>query len=299
MEKFFFKIGLFGSTGYIGKKVKAAIEANPHMEVFIATRTTHPEFAARTCDAIYNAAGYVGKPNVDACEDDDVEVDLYESNVSFVCRLRDACQRFDVPLLHVSSGCIYQGIPPSGEIPQNGNFNTKGWTEDDRPNFDGSRYVKSKLRGEDSLRWFEKKLVLRPRMPFCSLVDDRNLLVKMKNFKYIVNAWNSITDADEFAKQSCDALVGACLGTVPFGTYNLCHDKPVSNGRILEILQSVGIACLQNQNMVNPVDFNKDMRAQRSFTVLDSSKAKKYGFALQGNIENVILKQAKTLASRL
>ena len=51
--------------------------------------------------------------------------------------------------------------------------------------------------------------------------------------------------------------------------------------------------------MVSPVDFNKDMRAQRSFTVLDSSKAKKYGFALQDNIENVILKQAKTLASRL
>ena len=293
------RIGLGGASGYLGAKVKKTMEENPEVEVFIVDRTTHPEYAARYCDAIYNAAGYVGRPNVDACEESDVEVDLYEANVTLVCRLRDACDKFDIPILHVSSGCIFQGVPPTGEIPQTEETPTRGWREVDVPNFEGSRYVKSKLRGEDALRWYDKKLILRPRMPFCSLPNERNLLFKFKDFTKIVNAWNSISDADQFAKQSCKALVYACKGMIPFGIYNLCHDIPIRNDRILEILQGAGLAGMTSKRHVSPEQFNQDMRAQRSFTVLDSSKAKEHGFSLSQDVEKNIQVQAGKLASKL
>src|SRR5688572_6258517 len=63
---------------------------------------------------VVNAAGYTGRPNVDACEMARAETLL--GNTLFPQALAQACLIAEIPYGHVSSGCIYTGA----KIVQNG-----------------------------------------------------------------------------------------------------------------------------------------------------------------------------------
>ena len=77
---------------------------------------SRPEF-------LINAAGYTGKPNVDACEIHKAE--CLAGNAVLPGTIRAACEHFNLPWGHISSGCIYTGCRPDG----------RGFTEEDEPNF--------------------------------------------------------------------------------------------------------------------------------------------------------------------
>ena len=61
---------------------------------------------------VINAAGFSGKPNVDACEMTRAETLL--GNVLLPHMLAMACAEGGIPLGHVSSGCIYTGAKIQG-----------------------------------------------------------------------------------------------------------------------------------------------------------------------------------------
>src|SRR5207302_1064217 len=56
---------------------------------------------------VINAAGYTGKPNVDACEA--AQADTLAGNTLFPQTVAHACLTTDTPWGHVSSGCIFSG----------------------------------------------------------------------------------------------------------------------------------------------------------------------------------------------
>src|SRR6266446_1754795 len=56
---------------------------------------------------VINAAGYTGKPNVDACET--ARADTLQGNTLLPLTIAQACAAAGVPFGHVSSGCIYAG----------------------------------------------------------------------------------------------------------------------------------------------------------------------------------------------
>ena len=67
------KILLLGSTGYAGSKFKEALQGKewmfdtmPYAEVSVQSLLN--KFMGTQFDAIINCAGYVGRPNVDAVE---------------------------------------------------------------------------------------------------------------------------------------------------------------------------------------------------------------------------------------
>src|SRR4029077_4454496 len=74
-------------------------------------------------DFLINAAGYTGKPNVDACEVHKSEC-LF-GNAVLPGLIAEACAAAGMPWGHVSSGCIYTGARPDGS----------GFSETDAPNF--------------------------------------------------------------------------------------------------------------------------------------------------------------------
>src|ERR1017187_8048427 len=74
-------------------------------------------------DFLVNAAGYTGKPNVDACELHKAECLLGNAVLPRV--IAQACEDAGVPRGRVSSGCIYRGDGRGGN----------GFTELDAPNF--------------------------------------------------------------------------------------------------------------------------------------------------------------------
>src|SRR5207244_6710664 len=56
---------------------------------------------------VINAAGYTGKPNVDACET--ARADTLQGNTLLPLTIAQACVAASIPFGHVSSGCIYSG----------------------------------------------------------------------------------------------------------------------------------------------------------------------------------------------
>ena len=74
-------------------------------------------------DFLINAAGYTGKPNVDACELHKAE--CLDGNAVLPGTIREVCESHKITWGQVSSGCIYTGRREDGA----------GFTEDDTPNF--------------------------------------------------------------------------------------------------------------------------------------------------------------------
>ena len=120
---------LFGSRGYIGSEFKKQLSKRkiPFIAWQGARKTSFDQlqtfFKFNKINYVINAAGYTGKPNVDACELNKEET--FYGNVLWPQILVHFCQLNDIVLGHVSSGCIYAGKKPDGSA----------FTEEDEPNF--------------------------------------------------------------------------------------------------------------------------------------------------------------------
>src|SRR5271154_5912009 len=106
---------LLGATGYIGEafaRELARREKNfiplSRKEVDYTRFDALLEFLKTKKPAfVVNAAGYTGKPNVDACELH--KADTLQGNPLFPQTVAQACAAAGIPWGHVSSGCIYSG----------------------------------------------------------------------------------------------------------------------------------------------------------------------------------------------
>src|SRR5437667_1845040 len=106
---------LLGATGYVGQAFatelrrrgcgyiplsRKAIDYTRFEILFDYVRKTSPKF-------VINAAGYTGRPNVDACEV--ARAETVHGNVLFPQTVARVCSMTNTPWGHVSSGCIYAG----------------------------------------------------------------------------------------------------------------------------------------------------------------------------------------------
>lgn len=165
-------------------------------------------------DWVINCAGVTGIPNVDACEDHpDITM---QGNASFPIILHRYAQQYMARFMHWSSGCIYEGKIESV------------WAH---PNFFGSIYSISKGVSDQYLK--DKAVVIRIRMPFSSVTEDKNFITKIMNYNKLYNSGqNSMTDHDEAVKVSIDLL----LANTPDGPYNLVNSGSMDMVDIANIL---------------------------------------------------------------
>ena len=116
---------LLGGQGYVGTAIQKNLIARDipfrvvsrsstdysRLDVLIKLlQSTQPEF-------LINAAGYTGKPNVDACEVRRTE--CLAGNAVLPGVIRAACEQTGTPWGHVSSGCILPVRNPAGQASQN------------------------------------------------------------------------------------------------------------------------------------------------------------------------------------
>ena len=143
---------ILGSTGYLGSHFVRGVEGKGWRSLGLSrkevdyTKVDHLSAWLRENKptSLINAAGYTGKPNVDACEKDKSEC-LF-GNAVLPGRVREVCGDLGIKWGHVSSGCIYSGERPGGG----------GWKEEDEPNFcfrqpPCSFYSGTKALGEEVL----------------------------------------------------------------------------------------------------------------------------------------------------
>lgn len=271
-------IYLLGGSGYVGSAYQALLArkgipfrnlrraeldyTNPAV-LAAALKADRPEF-------LINAAGYTGKPNVDACELHKTEC-LF-GNAVLPGLIAQACADAGVPWGHVSSGCIYTGARPDGS----------GFTETDAPNFtfrqnNCSFYSGSKALGEEVLAGKPDVYIWRLRIPFNEVDNPRNYLTKLMRYSTLLEATNSISQLEEFV-----AATFACWEQrVPFGTYNVTNPGQVTTREVVELIRKTGVSDKAFSFFANEADFmQKAAKTPRSNCVMDSSKLAAAGIRL-------------------
>jgi dTDP-4-dehydrorhamnose reductase len=296
---------LLGATGYIGQAFqteltrrsekflplsRSQIDYTQFGPLYQFLKETKPSF-------IVNAAGYTGKPNVDACEA--AKADTLQGNALFPQVLAHACAALDIPWGHVSSGCIFAGAwvdygngwvvekdmtkPEFVAIAKHSPEKISGFDETMAPNFSFrdqpcSFYSGTKALGEEAIEGVGQNYIWRLRIPFDEFDNHRNYLSKVQRYVKVYNNFNSLSHRGDF--------VATCLDTwfqkIPFGTYNVTNPCFVSTAEVLEMIQSILKPERDFEFWESDADFyNTGAIAQRSNCIMDSSKLQAAGVKMR------------------
>lgn len=251
--------------GYIGE----------HCDVELAEQKlayhwiTHKDPVPAGTSVIINAAGFTGSPNVDACET--LRQETINGNVIFPLELEH--QHRAIPIVHISSGCVYTG------------YKDGGWTEEDPPNFDfnnGSFYSGSKALAQELLTPFlDKSYLLRIRMPFGLHRHPKNFLTKLEKYEKLIDFENSLSYTIDVAQ----VAVHFAVHRPKPGIYNVCNP---GSSTTRQIANQMGL----NKSWFTEDEFKQATQAPRSNCVLNTDKLQKV-FPLQpidSVLESVISK---------
>lgn len=266
---------LFGSTGYIGSEFKKQLTQQNIKAICWenARKTSFDQLQNllkyQKITIAINAAGYTGKPNVDACEKNKDET--FYGNVLWPHLLSQWCSLNDIKLLHISSGCIYSG----------NTTDKKGFTEEDEPNFtfkqnNCSYYSGTKDLGEKTVLLNEKTYVCRLRIPFESDDNSRNYISKILKYAKLLNAENSCSNKQDFVR----ACIEMIQKEVPYGIYNIVNSGSITTEQLVQKLQKT-IAKDKIFNIISDEEFYTScVSTPRSNCVLNNDKILKCGIKL-------------------
>lgn len=180
------RVLIFG-RGFVGQR---CAEAWGEDATLSDVRVGNAEDAAREIervrpDAVLNAAGVTGKPNVDWCDAHPLETIV--GNTLVPIAIAQACQRAGTYLLHVGSGCIFYDDAPHPD---------KRWREDDHGN-PLPAYSRSKWAADLALSTLPNVGIARIRMPLDSKPGPRNSIDKIAGYTRVIDVANSVTVVDD------------------------------------------------------------------------------------------------------
>lgn len=207
-------------------------------------------------DVVINVIGRTGNPNVDWCEKKENRASVYQSNTEVPYILAQVTEKLGIKMVHLSSGCIYDG-----------DYMGRAWRETDAPNFEGSFYSFSKKTAEHLLSPFGHILTLRIRMPFSGDHSPRNLISKLLKYDRIITSPNSITYIPDLI-----ASLEILIEEDQYGIFNVVSPDPITHERILEIFaeEAGDKRILESKVFIRPHELV--VKAPRTNTVLDTDK---------------------------
>ncbi|KAL2247430.1 trifunctional UDP-glucose 4,6-dehydratase/UDP-4-keto-6-deoxy-D-glucose 3,5-epimerase/UDP-4-keto-L-rhamnose-reductase RHM1-like [Sesamum indicum] len=262
-----FKFLIYGRTGWIGGLLgklcekqgityeygKGRLEDRSQLVAdILAIKPTH----------VFNAAGVTGRPNVDWCESHKTET--IRTNVAGTLNLADVCREHGLLMMNFATGCIfeYDAAHPEGS--------GIGFKEEDKPNFTGSFYSKTKAMVEELLKEYDNVCTLRVRMPISSdLNNPRNFITKISRYNKVVNIPNSMTILDELLPISIEMAKRNLRGI-----WNFTNPGVVSHNEILEMYKKYIDPDFKWANFTLE-EQAKVIVAPRSNNEMDASKLKK------------------------
>ena len=214
---------------------------------------------------VINASGYTGDPNIDAAEDDKETCWFY--NVNVPVNIANCCLREQIPFIHLSSGCIYNGYE-------------KEFTEEDIPNWgiynsESSFYSKTKHAAELLLK--DKAWLFRLRMPFNSESSNRNYFNKLLKYDKLINQINSVTCVDDLCTFIKNFIVKASEEDVPYGAFNVVNEGTLSARQVISLMKENNIK-IGKHRFIKLEELRT--KAKRSNCVLSTKKIKTLGLEL-------------------
>lgn len=289
-------IVLLGASGYIGQSFARALRERKLPFVALARKEldyTRFDFLLRYLkqtkpEFLINAAGFTGKPNVDACETARAETLL--GNTILPQTIAHACLEADIPWGHVSSGCIYSGAkidegdhtrvepdltkPDIQRLAMHHPQAIHGFAESDEPNFSFRRppcsfYSGTKALAEEAIHGVGRSYIWRLRIPFDEWDNARNYLSKVQRYAKVYNNINSVSHRADY--------VNACLDlwekNAAFGTYNVTNPGFSSTRHVIDLVKKILRPNRTFEFWANDEEFYRvAAKTPRSNCVLDVSK---------------------------
>ena len=169
-------------------------------------------------DLVVNCAAYI-PPSGRVVDCEKNKQKTIEGNILFPQMVAQVCDLGGVPLMHISTGCLFD--------------ESKEWEETDEPTrgWNGycGMYVGSKLLAERLVIECANAYVLRVRLPFDEINHPRNYLSKLASFPVVFDHVNSLTHRGDFAKAALDLVELRA----PYGIYNCVNPGQLSARQII------------------------------------------------------------------
>lgn len=251
-----------GKTGWIGKKIVALIHELGHTAICAESRLENrqdieAELSRINPDAIMNAAGITGKPNVDWCEDHKQET--IRTNVLGTVTLADVAYMRGIHLTNISTGCIYEYDA------EHLMWSGKGFTEKDEPNFTGSFYSRTKILMEKLILEYSNVLNLRVKMPISDDLEH-GFVAKIIRYKKVINVPNSMTILDELLPIAVDMTLKRIKGN-----FNLVNPGTLSHNQVLDLYKKYIDPSFTYENFTIE-EQDKILKARRANAELSAEK---------------------------
>ena len=278
-------IAIVGSRGYVGQAFCQYFENNnlDYFRIGRAETSQSPEEIAailrkKGADFLVNAAGFTGKPNVDACELQKHE--CLQGNAVLPGIISEAATVAGITWGHVSSGCIFNGSANGQD----------GFDETMTPNFsfrsgNCSFYSGTKALGEEVLENDSNCYIWRLRIPFNEIDNKRNYISKLIRYPKLLQATNSLSHLGDYVA-SCVKCINS---DVPKGIYNLTNPGSISTREVVDMIIEAGVCNKEFQFFKDEDEFMREAaKTPRSNCVLDTAKAAAAGIKMRSLREALI-----------
>ena len=230
---------IFGRNGYMGSAISKECERRGlsycnGIRVGMGHVTDQIDrIEATLC---INAAAFIPNPSVDACKDHKDKTIC--GNLIWPHILAEACYLRDIPIMHLSTGCLFDEQREYTEYEPT----TRGW--------DGycGFYVGTKKLAEGTVSCYWRHYILRLRLPFDEVDHPRNYLTKLTKFDKVFEHVNSLTHRGDFAKWALDLWEKKA----PFGTYHCVNSGQISAKALTMNLAMNGLIPSMPQFAVSP-----------------------------------------------
>ncbi len=215
-------------------------------------------------DAVLNAAGVVGKPNVDWCETHQLET--IQGNTILPLLIAEACQKKQVYLLHIGTGCIYYGYSPD----------PLGWKETEPAN-PAAVYTRSKYAADLTLATLPNVGIARIRMPLDSIPFAGNLIDKLVSYSRVIDVVNSVTVIEDMM-----SVFHALLTKQAEGIFHVTNPGAITHREIIGLYEKYVDPSHRNEWITADELVQQGLAKKiRSNTILQSVNLAKEGISMR------------------
>ena len=222
---------VYGGTGFLGKcLLEELVKLNKPFKIGTARLENRSDLVREIQETspshVLCMAGLTGKPNIFWCDTNQIET--IRVNLLGQLNIADVASQFNLHCTLISTGITYTY---DDEHKVNSG---KGFTEEDKPNFDRNFYSKMRIMEEELLKSYPNVLNLRVMYPTTSDLNPSSFIQKLVKFKKIQSIPLSITVIDDLWPVMVDMAEKKVSGT-----FNFNNPGTISHDEILQAYKSI------------------------------------------------------------
>jgi len=295
------EILIFGANGWIGSKVYNLLkEMNipVHKASSRANNSHDIENEINSIENLTHVMSFIGRTHgiyenekigtIDYLEKPGKLVENINDNLFSPIVLAEICKKHNKHFTYLGTGCIFN-------YDDNHFFgdDTKGFKEEERPNFFGSSYsiVKGYTDRLMQLLYNDSSLNLRIRMPITDEINERNFITKITNYKKICSIPNSMSVLDELLPLLIEYALEKRVGT-----YNFTNPGLITHNEILEMYKEIVDPSFTWENFTID-EQNEILASKRSNNCLDTTKLETVSNTkisdIRNSVKNALVRMSK------